>query len=186
VNVAHLQQHLTDLARLMASSGAGKVADDLSAIQEALTAFRDLPLKGFADFLVRAEAFSRGEVPLPGKRGGKGKVTGTPGAKKSSPDLDAFKREALELWEGATGAGVNRERVEEFTKRLSVLTKDGLLDVAASLTLTLKKSASKPVMQEAIGKWILERRGSKQRSDMTDRGGDVHFPLPASATIPLS
>ncbi len=59
MKVADLQQHLADLARLLDSAGVKKeVVGDLNAIRDGLSPFRDLPLKGFADFLT-----SRGGLP---------------------------------------------------------------------------------------------------------------------------
>src|SRR5689334_5257294 len=70
MTVADLQRHLSDLARFLEAAGVKKdVPADLLAIQDALGAFRDVPLKTFAEFLKRAEAYSRGEVPVTAQKG---------------------------------------------------------------------------------------------------------------------
>src|ERR1700722_18332811 len=64
MKVADLQQHLADLGRLLEAAKAPNVVADLAAIREGLAPFREYSLKDFASFLPRAEAFSRGEVPV--------------------------------------------------------------------------------------------------------------------------
>src|SRR5947209_7564307 len=87
MKVADLQQHLADLARLLEVSGAKTVAGDLAAIRDGLAPFRELPLKGFAEFLARADEYRRGGgVPVkPPKGSGSGKKVAAQGETKPPP-----------------------------------------------------------------------------------------------------
>src|SRR5208337_4389262 len=62
VTVAELQLLLSDLGKFLRASAAAKVAGELETISAQLTPFKDYNLKAFADFLVQAEAYSRGAL----------------------------------------------------------------------------------------------------------------------------
>jgi hypothetical protein len=182
MKVADLQQHLADLARLLEASGARPVAADLAAIREGLAPFRDLPLKGFADFLVRAEAYSRGEVPITPAPGGRRAAPSRP-AKSKAPagDADALGRETHDLYERAADPAVTPEQIDALAARLGALSKDGLAAVAERIGLKGMKAKSKGAIQEAIRQRIIARKGASQRAGLIERPGTWPNTAPADA-----
>src|SRR5262245_30537592 len=112
MKVAELQQHLADLARLLEGAGVKKeVVGDLNAIRDGLAPFSDLPLKGFADFLIRAEAYrSSGEVPT-GKTAAK-KSSGKGGTKAAPPDVPSLAREVKQLYDQATAPSTTEASID--------------------------------------------------------------------------
>src|SRR5580704_11987126 len=62
VTVAELQVLFSDLGKFLRSSGAAGVGGELEFIGSKLTPFRDYKLKAFAEFLEKAEAYSRGAL----------------------------------------------------------------------------------------------------------------------------
>src|SRR5262249_52341953 len=114
MKVGDLQQHLADLGRLLEASGAKAVAADLAAIRDGLAPFRELPLKGFAEFLVRAEAYSRGDVPAKPPKGGRtgAKSAGKSTVKAPPPDAGALAREARELYDRVADPAVTAAQID--------------------------------------------------------------------------
>jgi hypothetical protein len=141
MKVSDLQAYLENLGHCLSASGAKQVAIDLAAVSVGLKPFRDLPLKGFADFLVRAEAYSRGEVPLAGKparsagtRAGRGKV---------AVDVDELARSIRDLWDRVADPAVRAEQIEGALRPLPGLNKNALLEVAEAIELLGMKSKKK-------------------------------------------
>ena len=62
MTVAELQLLLSDLGKFLRASEATKVAGELEYISAKLVPFRGYKLKAFADFLEKAEAYSRGRL----------------------------------------------------------------------------------------------------------------------------
>jgi hypothetical protein len=169
VNVADLQQHLADLQRLLEAAGAkGAVLADLSAIGNGLRPFRQHSLKDFADFLVRAEAFSRGEVPVVPEKKPR-KVTPAPRSKEKTPDPATMAEEAKRVYAQAPNPSFTVDTLDELAGRLEKLNKDGLLTVAAALELKFNKSATKPKILQEIRNLIVDRKGSTDRSGLLER-----------------
>jgi hypothetical protein len=170
MNVADLRQHLADLSKLLASSAAKGVASDLTAISDGLAPFRELPLKEFAAFLVRAEAFSRGEVPItPVKKprsGASGSSTKMQAA--DSPDVAALVLEVSDLYGRAADPSVTHDAIDSFVKRLSQLNKTGVQAVAQAIELKVPKSKSAKDIISAIHQRIVARKGSTQRAGLLD------------------
>jgi hypothetical protein len=181
MKVADLQQHLADLGRMLEAAGAKPVAADLSAIQAGLTPFRDLPLKGFADFLVRAEAYrTGGEVPTgASKAGGSGK--GAPGktSAKPAPDANALAQEVRHLYDRAADPSVTTEQIDALAGRLTALPQKGLVVVAEAIDMKGMKSKKKDDILSAIRNRIHTRKGASQKAGMIDRLGK-----PASTPAP--
>lgn len=169
MKVADLQQHFGDLARLLDASGAKAVASDLTAIERGLHPFRDLPAKEFADFLVRAEAYSRGEVPLVQPTGKRGSTARPTRAVPSTPNVDALAAEAHDLYEQAASPSVSIEQIDALVAKFGTLSKDGLVIVAERIGLKGMKSKGKGAVQEAIRLRMLSRKGSTQRAGLIDR-----------------
>lgn len=183
MTVADLKQHLGDLARFLSASGAKTTATDLEAIQQGLTPFQSIPLKAFAEFLVRAEAYSRGEVPvLPGKRvtrGGKG--GGKPSAAaQPKPDFGALEKDVLDLYNRAADPSVTTDMVASLTPRLNSLKKDDLVRVCNSLGMSGMKNKKIPELVKAITDRILARKGATTRSSIIDREPS----LPRESAVP--
>lgn len=173
MNVSNLRQFLSDLARLMGEGGAKSPAADMNAVVAGLTPFADQPLQRFADFLVRAEAYSRGEVPV-----AKPKRSATPGGgrtkaakppKPPSPDVEAIARQTQEMYEGAAGAAVTREGVEALAGALAGLKKEDLVRVAERIEMVGMKAKKKELIVVAIRDRILARKGATQRVILIDR-----------------
>ncbi|NBO91225.1 MAG: hypothetical protein EBV06_02745 [Planctomycetia bacterium] len=169
MKVSDLQQHLGDLARLLESSGAKTVALDLSAICTGLAPFRDQPLKGFADFLTRAEGYyARGEVPLTPTSG----TRSTRGAAKTTipnpppPDVEALAAEIQRLYESAADPTLTREKIETTTARMTPLKKDDLVHISERLGMVGMKTKTKDKIQEAIRERLIASRGIILRSGL--------------------
>ena len=60
MTVAELQLLLSDLGKFLRASQSAAVAGELEYISTKLTPFREYKLKAFADFMEKAEAYSRG------------------------------------------------------------------------------------------------------------------------------
>jgi hypothetical protein len=188
MKVADLQQHLADLGRLLEASGARTVAADLAAIHDGLAPFRELPLKGFAEFLTRAEAYRRGgEVPIRPPKGGSGRRGPETGARKPGPpDVEALAREARDLYERAADPSVTEGKVEDLARRLGGLAKDGLVTVAEATGLKGMKSKKKDDILGVIRQRILSRKGSSQRVGLIDRPAPTSpgaAPLPSAELV---
>lgn len=164
MTVGDLSQHLADLSRLLLASGAKNVAGELEQIEKGLQPFRQHSLKDFAAFLVRAEAFSRGEVPVvPAKR----TVRATSGtAARATVDVAPFVQEASRLYQHAIEPSTTEAMIEDFVQRLSALTVEGLRDVAAVVDLKLATRPAKKKALDDIRKRILGRKGSFQRAHL--------------------
>lgn len=173
MNVADLRQHLADLGKLMASSGAKPVAADLAAICDGLAPFEWVSLKDFAAFLVRADAYSRGEVPVvPPKKARK-----VAGPTQVAPDVDveAICREMRDLYDRAADPTTTAAIVDGTIGKLNGLKKDDLIQVAAAIELKVAKSKKAGDIIAAIRQRVIARKGATQRAGLLDRpasGGD--------------
>jgi hypothetical protein len=168
MKVSDLQQHLADLGRLLGAAKAAGVAAEFTAIGNALAPFQDYGLKEFGAFLVRAEAFSRGEVPVVPPKGGRGGARRTPAAVKE--DAAVLVREVARLYEHAGSPDVTMEQIDAATARLASLKNEDLVAVAAGIELKdVRKGMKKDKIIEAIRNRIVQRKGAKQRAGLIDR-----------------
>jgi hypothetical protein len=188
MKVSVLQQHLADLARFLEASGAKTVAAELGAIRDGLTPFRELPLKGFAEFLGRAEAYSRGEVPVTPPKGGRKAPSpaGKPPGKAPALDADGLTREARELYDRVSDPSITGEQIDALTGRLGGLTKGGLVAVAEAIDLVGMGTKKKDDIVAAIRQRFHARKGATQRAGLIDRQTPVSSggPVGAAATAP--
>jgi hypothetical protein len=163
MNVADLQQHLANLGRLLEASGAKGVAADLGAIRDGLAPFRDHSLKTFAEFLIKADTYTKGGlVPVAG--GGKRRA----GAEEQARgDLESLGRELQSLYERSSSPEVTTDQIDALVGRLAALPKDGL--AAEGIGLMGMKAKTKPAIQGAIRQRILDRKGAVLRSSGIDR-----------------
>lgn len=166
MTVGDLRQHLAALGRLLEASGAKSVGSELQTVGDKLAPFQNVSLVAFSDFLVRAEAFSRGEVPIvvprPAQRG--------PG-KQPSPGIEPLAREAEDIYERSATPDVTVEQIESFLARLAPLAKSGLITIAERIGLKGMGSKTKPDIQAAIRRRIQDRKGASIRATMGDRPG---------------
>lgn len=183
MKVADLRQHLADLARLMEATGAKAVAADLVAIQEGLAPFNESPLKGFAEFLVRAEAYSRGEVPVAPPSRKRATSGGRPPSTKAPPvDVEALVQEAKDLYARAADPAVTAEAVEALAGRLKAPKKDDLVRVAEGVGLVGMKAKAKDKIVEAIRARILDRKGAAVRVGINHRPMGEAAPSPGDGS----
>jgi hypothetical protein len=166
VKVADLQQHLVDLAKLLDASGAKGVATDLNAIQTGLTPFRDVPLRTFADFLVRAEAYSRDPVPIVPPKTRQPRASTS---RKAKADPAEVVERLRQLYERSGDPSVSTEELDQGLRLLGDLTKDGLLQVADALEIKGLSKKKVPEIREAVRQKVFNRRGASQRASMVDQ-----------------
>ncbi len=193
MNVANLRQYLADLKRMLDVAGVkGPIIEDLAAIDAGLKPFEAHSLKDFADFLVRAEAFSRGEVPVKPLKGQRRTVSSpsTSKPKTANADLASLAQEAKRIYDQAPSESLTVEMIDALADRLKPLTTADLTTVAATLNLKVARSATKGKIVDAIRKWILDRKGSAQRAGLLDRptmprptpaGGEGGGPAPGTS-----
>ena len=129
-----------------------------SAIAAKLAPFREFKLKAFADFLEKAEAFSRGELAPKAKSGGPKKGKADPAA------IEQACQRILELYNKAIDASVTVEQIETAMKTLEQLdpTKAKLDELARGIGYTQKFNAKADVIK-AIRQKILGRKGAFER-----------------------
>lgn len=163
MKVADLQQHLTDLGKLLEASGAKGVGVELAAVGNGLAPYRELTLKGFADFLVRADPARDGGATAPGQRATRGT------ALKVQPDVNALAQEAHELHERAAAPTTTEEEIAALMTRLGGLKKDGLVLVGEKIGLKGMKAKAKSGILDAIEERIKSRRGATLRAELIDR-----------------
>lgn len=183
MKVADLQQHIADLARLLESAGVkGEPIKDLNAIRDGLVPFRDAPLKVFADFLIRAEAYrSGGEVPLTPPKGGKkaaAKTTAKTTTKPTPPNVPALAAEVKRVYDHAADPATTETVIDAILARLEPVDKKGLVIIAEAIELKGVGSKAKAAIITAIRQRITARKGSSQRVGILDR------PTPSSASVP--
>lgn len=168
MKVADLQQHLTDLGRLLGAAGAKGAVGDLAALSDGLGPYRDMPLRKFADFLTRAEAYSRGGVPAARPKGPRGGAA-RGGGKAAAPDLGALTAEVRDLYDQAPSPSVTEARIDDVLGRARTLTKPALVALAEAIELMGMKARSKDEILKAIRQRVLARKGTAQRADLIDR-----------------
>jgi hypothetical protein len=163
VNVAELQQHIRSLTPFLTSCGAKGVAEDLQYLSARLEPFRGHKLRTFADWLVQAEAYSRGEHPI-GKKPAAPKKP--PAPKKAAKDPQQAQRAAERVFQDysrATDPSVTREEIEEAIGGLGGL-KRAELDALALRMEIGQKFPSIPAVVKAIRQKIFDRKGSFERA----------------------
>jgi hypothetical protein len=158
VTVEELQMLLTDLGKFLRASKSATAAGELEYVGAKLTPFRGYKLKAFADFLEKAEAYSRGAL-APKATGG--------GAKKTKPDAAAIERlcqQVLELYGKAIDPSVTIEHIEDVCRALREAdpVRACLDEIARQMGYT-QKFKSKPDVFKAIRVKILNRKGAFER-----------------------
>jgi hypothetical protein len=167
MKVAELQDYLANLGRCLQASGAKSVAKDLETISQAMVPFRDQSLKVFADFLIRAEAYSRGELPPSGKAGRGSNRPRSTG--KESVDAEGVARMVRDLYDRVSDPAVTADQIEAGLQPLAKLSKDGLIAVAEAIDLKGMKSKPKNEIIVAINQRLAARKGATHRAGLIDR-----------------
>ncbi len=168
MKVADLHKHLDDLGRFLKEAGASAaIVNDLKAIGEGLKPFADQPLKAFADFLVRAEAYAREGIVSTGK--GTKKPGARNASKTPSADCEALAREVRDLYDRAANPAVTVELIDALQGKLAGLTKDNVVLIADTIDLKGMKSKSKNDIVGTIVQRIKARKGATQRAGLIDR-----------------
>jgi hypothetical protein len=157
VTVAELQLLLTDLGKFLRASESAKVAGELEYISTKLAPFREYKLKAFADFLVQAEAYSRGALAPKGKGG----------ARKGKADPAAAEQacqRVLELYAKAIDPSVTVEQIESAVQALQALDppKARLDELARQMDYSQKFKAKADVIK-AIRQKVIGRKGAFER-----------------------
>jgi hypothetical protein len=172
MRIADLQDCFASIRQMICAAGANQsVLNELDAITRGLAPFREFALKDFADFLIRAEAFSRGEVPIVvssrgGSKSGRAKG-GTP--KEPKVDVQVLVAEARRLYDHASSANTTNQIIDEFVRKLSVLTKPQIVQVASATDFKVPGKMTKAEAIEAVKQRIIDRKGSYQRAGLIDR-----------------
>jgi hypothetical protein len=181
MKVADLQQILANLGPLLETCGtkAASVAE-LRMVRDGLAPFSQLSLKDFAGFLAKAEAFSRGDVPVKPPRGGGAGGTGGGGGGRAGAkaavkvDVNAVVQQVRALYNQAAAQSTTEEVIATQTAPLDQLSKDGLVVVAEAIELMGMKAKKKEEIAAAIRQRIRARRGMSQRVELLDRPAGPH------------
>jgi hypothetical protein len=158
VTVAELQLLLSDLAKFLRASEGAKVAGELEYIAARLGPFREYKLKGFADFLEQAEAYSRGALAPKAKAGAAKKGKADPAA------IDEACHGILELYNKAIDPSVTVEYIEAAVFGLQKLDppKARLAEMARQLGYSQRFKSEADVIK-AIRQKIIGRKGAFER-----------------------
>jgi hypothetical protein len=161
MTIADLKQHLSDLAKLLESSGGKQVAKDIALMAEGLAPFAGQSPAEFAQFLARAHEYhTTGQLTAPAKAPRAAKP------RQPKADQNEVATAVRQVYEQASDLSLPMERIESELARLSGLTKDGLLTVCERMELFGLKSKKKEEIAGAIRQKILDRRSAAQRAAM--------------------
>lgn len=168
MTVADLRAYFAGLRAALEAAGAKGVAADLAAVETGLSPFAGLPVRQFADFLARCDAFSRGEVPVAPPKATKRPAT--PKAPKAMPaDAEAVLAKVRQLYDRAIQPDMTEARItEELAPLLDPLSKDALVAIAEQFQTPGLNRRSKATVAEAIRDKITDRRGAYIRSGMAN------------------
>ena len=163
MNVAELQQHVRSMSQfLQAAGGSAGVVSDLDYLGQCLEPFRAHKLRVFAEFLVRAEAYARGEVPI-GKKPAAPRKPAAP--KKPAQDPEQARRAAehlFDLYNRAADPAVTAEAIEAAVEGLKPLKKADLDALAQRMEVgRMPRSISDAT--KAIRQKVLDRKGMIDR-----------------------
>src|SRR5262249_40909748 len=149
MNVANLQQHLANLAKLFDASGGKSVAKDLDALATALTPFAAQSPAEFTRFLALAHEYhTTGKLSPPPKA--PRKAAANP-ARAAPGEVAATIRS---LYDRAGDLSLTMEQIDTELAKMNGLTKDGLLKVCEAMELAGMKSKKVPDIRAAIGQKI--------------------------------
>jgi hypothetical protein len=158
VTVAELQLLLNDLGKFLRAAESSRVAGELEEICAKLQPFREYRLRAFADFLVKADEYSRGVLaPKPARSR----------ARKSKSDpqaIDQACQQLVQLYDRAVEPDVSVELIEAAVATLESLDapKARLDELARSMGFA-QKFRSKADVLKAVRQKIVGRKGAFDR-----------------------
>jgi len=161
MTVGTLDEFLRRLADVMeAADGKAAGVRDVRALADKLKPFGSLTLAAFADFLVKADAYSRGDLAAVF---GKPKPVARP-TKTADPNRVPAAVERLKtLYGRSLDPSVTGDTVRETINGINSFTKLELDQVAAGCGFH-QKFKTKAGLLDALQKWILDRKGSFERA----------------------
>jgi hypothetical protein len=181
MKVANLQLFLRTLAEPLAASGAKQIAGELERACASLEPFREYSIKDFADFLAKAEEYSRtGVLSAQGKRKeGAAKVIHSQRILELAQQINA-------LCEQAVDGDVELTDVEEELKQL-----DKALNAQEVIALAQEvgagKHKSKKAALQGIRLMIKDRKRSFERTESATSEEEAAVPgEPAKAPTDLT
>jgi hypothetical protein len=142
------------------ASESAKVAGELEYITERLAPFKGYKLKAFADFLVQAEAYSRGALATKTKGGGGGRKKADPAA------VDQACQRVLTIYNQAIDPAMTVEQIEAAVQALGDLdpTKAKLDELTQAMGYS-RPFRSRPEALKGIRQKIIGRKGAFDRPD---------------------
>lgn len=176
MNVAALQQHLSDLAAFLTkvNGSNAKAIADLHAVRDGLAPFAEHKFEDFAAFLRLAhqiaDEFKRtGQIPIPPP---KAKKTSTPKPPKAPKPpkppkltLDAARVLVRMLYEQAPNPGFPVDQLDAELAKLKELSPEDVRTVAAEADAGGgPKNESRPKVIAKIKKAILGRKATAERN----------------------
>lgn len=166
MTVNQLDTVLRRLADLMeAAEGRLSGVKDVRDLADRLKPFAGLSLREFADFLVKAEAYSRGDLE---SVFGKPKPARTGRAAKLPPDPDRVPEAIAQLkthYDRALDPAVTADSVNAAVDPLKAFTLPELKQIASGCGFQ-QKFTKKDDILSALKKWVLQRKGSFDRASI--------------------
>jgi hypothetical protein len=162
MTAATLDTLLRRLADLMeAADGKAAGIKDVRALADRLKPFARLSLAEFGEFLVKAEAYSRGDLEAVfGKKTGSAR----PGKAPADPNrVPGAVQRLRTLYERALDPSVTPASVDVVINSVETFTKAELEQVAAGCGFQ-QKFKTKAAMLNALQKWVLDRKGAFARA----------------------
>jgi hypothetical protein len=157
MNVAALQSFLKNLAGTLEQADGRAVAKDLEQVCQGLEPFRELRVKDFADFLVRAEQYTRDPNLLT-----MGRRRGRPPAQPADPEKVRNTALAVRsLEDRATDNSVSMADIKAQLDQLGQpLTGEEAVDVAREVGIAMEGRMTKAAALRQIRHRIEERKRS--------------------------
>jgi hypothetical protein len=147
---------LSDLGKFIRASGSASVAGEIDYIAARLSPFAGYKLKAFADFLGKAEEYSRGALAP--------KPTRAPRAKADPAAAERACQRVSELYDRAIDPSITVDAIEEGVRSLQEADPPkARLDELTQRFGFSRKFKSKPEALKAIREKILGRKGAFDR-----------------------
>ena len=167
MTVQMIQQHFRDLAALLRSSKAATAAGEIEQIADGLAPFNEMPLAGFAGFLVRAEEFARtGQVATTGTRSRTSTPRAASAAKPPKIDVSAVIAGLKACDDQASRGELKLDELNRWLTSAATLSRAQLVIVTENLAIRIGGSDAKTKIVDKIRQSIEQRHGFKIRSKL--------------------